>query len=329
MDRILIVKLSSLGDIVHAFPVLNELKHHFPNCAIDWAVSSPFQKLVAAHSLVRKAIPISPNISSITSLRENSYDLLFDLQGNCKSGLVTVLAKAKEKVGFSFSTAREWPNILATNRRFQVSRNQNIRYFYLDLVRKYLNKKNINSIAPVVFKINESEKNEVDCLLKTPILQSKRKILVCPGSKWPNKKLSFEVLSEFLKKIGEPLPSSFLYAWGTPEEKIECEALQALFPDRSIVIEKMDFSKLQYLMSQVDLFIGVDSIALHLCGTTTTPTISFFGPTKKEVFQPIGSQHVAIQGTCPYGITFEKQCPYLRTCKTGACIRSVLNEELS
>lgn len=227
---------------------------------------------------------------------------------------MTFLAKAKEKVGFSFSTAREWPNIFATKQRFTIDRSQNIRHFYLNLISSYFKDRTKREIIPFCFNIGEEEKIKVNNILKE--LQ-KEIILVCPGSKWPNKKLPFESWVHFLKQFHD---ATFLLSWGTLEEKTECEKLRHLFSNQAVVIDKLALPTLQYLMSQVDLMIGVDSLALHLCATTATPTISFFGPTKKEVFQPIGAQHIAYQGTCPYNVKFKKQCPFLRTCKTGACI---------
>ena len=271
-----------------------------------------------------KVLPLTLSPSSLFSLRKTHYDLLFDLQGNCKSGVVTGFAKAKKKVGFSFRTAREWPNALMTHYQFNIDRRQNIRHFYLNLISSYFRSSfNFLSIAPISFQLASAERKKVDDLLENSLLQKKAKVFICPGSKWPNKRLSPDTLSTFIQKIGNQFPFAFLYGWGSLEEKNECETLQALFPDRSIVIEKLSLPTLQYLMGLVDCFIGVDSIALHLAATTATPTFSLFGPTRPEVFQPIGAHHLAIHGSCPYKVQFEKQCPYLRKCKTGACIREL------
>ena len=79
----------------------------------------------------------------------------------------------------------------------------------------------------------------------------------------------------------------------------------------------------QHFMYLVDGVISVDSAALHLCGTTTTPSFSLFGPSSALAYRPLGSKHDAFQGTCPYGTTFDKRCPSLRTCETGACLKEV------
>ena len=151
--------------------------------------------------------------------------------------------------------------------------------------------------------------------------------MVCPGSKWVNKQLKAETLIAFLKKIEGELKASFLLVWGDALEKELCEELNAHLKI-SHVVDKLPLAVWQNLMNEADLVIAVDSSALHLCGTTTTPSFSIFGPTAPKVFKPIGERHFAIQGKCPYGMVFEKQCPLLRSCPTGACIKEMTAEEL-
>jgi len=129
--RILIVKTSSLGDILHAFPILDYLKEHFPKARVDWVVERPFAELICRHPLVRQTLLIDTRAwrknlwrgreaigAFKRELQQITYDWLFDLQGNCKSGLITYLARAKEKVGFGKATVPEWPNLLVTKRRY-------------------------------------------------------------------------------------------------------------------------------------------------------------------------------------------------------------------
>lgn len=332
-SSILIVKTSSLGDIVHSFPVLNYLHRRFSQASIDWAVAQGLESLVASHPLVRRAIPLDlktpgKTILSLRRIREESYDLLFDLQGNCKSGLVTFFARAKEKVGFGFRSAREWPNALATHHRFEVSRKLNIRLFNLQLLQRFFGDTEPFEIDGVAFKIDAAEKRTVEKILEAPELQQGTRIMVCPGSKWPNKQLSLDCLTDLLLRISRSFDASFLCMWGSEAERAYCEALRAALPDRCVLVDKLPIPIWQNLMSEMDLILAVDSSALHLCGTTSTPSFSVFGPTSPEVFKPIGPRHFAIQGPCPYGRTFEKQCPILRTCPTGACIRQLKGEEL-
>ena len=323
MPTILIVKTSSLGDIVQAFDVLVDLHRRFPSAAIDWVAESKFCSIGAAHPLIRRAIPFDRKHlwQSIRGLRKEKYDLIFDLQGNCKSGLITLLAHGKVKVGYGLQSVSEWPNVLATHIRFNVSKQQNIRSFYLELMGRYFNTAMPHDSEGVRFHIGLHEQQKIAHILaKVP---SKRKIMVCPGSKWVNKQLKLETWIAFLQKID----ASFLLMWGNPAEKALCEEI-ASHLTTAIVVDQLPLPTWQNLMHEVDLVIAVDSGALHLCGTTRTPSFSIFGPTSPKVFKPMGERHGAIQGPCPYGRTFDKQCPILRSCPTGACIKDLTAEAL-
>lgn len=329
-SRVLIVKTSSLGDIVQSFNVVDELHSRFPSLAIDWAVEASFSSVVAAHPFVRRAIPLDikgrKNLwSALKELRREKYDLIFDLQGNCKSGVITWLARGGVKIGYGFRSVREWPNILATHVRYNISKQQNVRLYYLELIERYFQKPFSDEIGGVRFNIGESEKGKVAQILSR--LAPGFKIMVCPGSKWINKQLKKETLGAFLQKIEERYGPSFLLIWGDEEELGLCEEL-ARGLKRSLIVEKLPIPTWQNLMNEVDLVIGVDSSALHLCGTTSVRSFSIFGPTSPEIFKPIGERHFALQGKCPYGRVFEKQCPLLRSCPTGACIRDLTVEEL-
>jgi heptosyltransferase-1 len=330
LSSILIVKTSSLGDIVQALTVLDDLHFRFPTASIDWAVEASFAPILSAHPLIRRVIslPIKQRKNlwkAIKDLREEKYDLIFDLQGNCKSGAVTLLARAQIKVGYSYKSVREWPNILATHIRFDVSKQQNIRLYYLELIQKYFQKEVPQTEMGVRFKIEPSEQERIKQILSQA--PKGLKMMVCPGSKWINKQIKKETLLAFLQQIHKVYHASFFLVWGDEAEKKLCEEL-AKELDFAFVVEKLSLPTWQNLMNEMDLVIAVDSSALHLCGTTATPSFSVFGPTQSGIFKPIGPLHFTYQGTCPYGRTFEKTCPVLRTCSTGACIREIKVAEL-
>lgn len=339
-QSILIVKTSSLGDIVQSFDVLPYLHQKFPGVQIDWVVEASLASLVSAHPLVHQAIPLdvqglkkSWNLAKfwrdLKDLRNKKYDLLFDLQKNTKSGIITAFARSPMKVGFGRKSVREWPNLLATHRKFEVSAVQNVRLQYVGLIKQFLSEeRGPMMVGGVCFKIAASEQDRIATILRAKELSAKYKIMVCPGSRWPNKQLPLETMVGFLKKIEERLEVSFLFMWGDAGEKRTCEKMQQQFSQNSLVIDKLKIPVWQNLMNAMGLVIAIDSSALHLCGTTKAPSFSLFGPTAPEIFKPIGERHCAIQGACPYGQKFAKQCPKLRTCPTGTCIRGLKVDEI-
>jgi heptosyltransferase-1 len=329
-SRILIVKMSSLGDIVQSFVVLNHLKQRFPKVKIDWAVEAAHLPIVRAHPLIDRAIPLDikgrKNLyAAFKDLRHEKYDLIFDLQGNCKSGVITLCARGKTKVGFGFRSVREWPNILATHIRYNISKKQNIRLYYLELIDRFFKNPTTGEIGEVYFNITGEEGEKIAQILSHS--RSECKIMVCPGSKWVNKQLKEETLTLFLKRIEREYGATFFLIWGERAAKAHCDHL-AKELKKGIVVEKLSLPTWQNLMNEMDLVIAVDSSALHLCSTGTAPSFSIFGPTASSIFKPIGKNHTAFQGKCPYNQVFEKQCPLLRNCPTGACIREINLEEL-
>ncbi len=331
--QILIVKTSSLGDILQAFPVLHYLHKKFPAVKIDWAVEASLSAIVAAHPLVNRTISLDLRgvkkswnwkqlLREIGVLREDRYDYVFDLQKNTKSGLVTALSRSSMKVGFGLKSVREWPNVLATHRRLNILSEQNVRLQYLGLVQTFFGDSGA-CVSSVPFKLEKGEDKLIADILEQPVLAGRLKIMVCPGSRWVNKQLPVETMIAFLAKVAKELDAAFVLVWGGPEERAYCEKIRAQFFDRSLVLDKQRLPVWQNVMQNMDLLIGVDSAALHLCGTTDTPSFTIFGPTVPAIFKPLGSQHYALQGACPYGRSFPKQCPVLRTCPTGNCIRNL------
>lgn len=336
--RILIVKSSSLGDIIHTFPVIGYLKNKFPDASIDWIVEKPFAELVKAHPYINRVLTIDSKkwrrslykLETIDEIRafkravqEHEYTIVFDLQGNLKSGLATWLARSPVKVGFAKAAVPEWPNLLFTNTRYTPPVEQNIRSDYLYLVQHHYHDEGSTVSDQVTLKITPDQETEVERLLAHPHLSGKQKIMVCPGANWPNKQISLDTLMRFLAKIHQHYPAGFILAWGTPKEKMGVEEIQKHLSDCSIIIPRLPLAVLQNMMAKVDRVIAMDSLPLHLAGTAGTATYSIFGPSLASKYKPLGVQHRAFQGNCPYGRTFDKRCPVLRTCPTGACIRAI------
>lgn len=325
LNNILIVKTSSLGDIIQSFPVVSYLKHKFPQCSIDWAVEEPFSELIDAHPEITRTLKVQTKKWRRgqafrewkvfrSNLREVAYDLIIDLQGNLKSGILARHAKGKIRLGFGAKTAAEWPNIFFNNCRINPPEGYNIREDALNLVKLYL-----KDDAPFE---DPGAALETDLPTDIYLKEDTLNVMVCPGARWINKQLSLETLSDFLKKLGE---CHFLFIWGNNEEKALVERLK--FPN-STVVPRLPLAALQNLMAEVDLVIAMDSLPLHLAGTTKTATFSIFGPSKSAKYRPLGKHHHSFQGACPYSKTFTKRCPILRKCKTGACMKAISAEDL-
>lgn len=341
--KILIVKTSSLGDIIHIFPVIQFIKQTYPDAQVDWVVEENFAELVRSHPLVNKIIPIHSKkwrrqllkkstwgevIAVYRELRKVSYDLVFDLQGNVKSGIATFCSKSVAKIGFGFKSVPEWPNLMATHWRYNPPNGKNIREDYLFIVQSALNRLCPLTEDGVTLGLKEEDKSKLDLLYGSLKGVEGLKILICPGSNWSNKQLSMETWSEFLQCFPETMKPYFIFIWGTQEEKNLAQDVSKKLIHRSLVMDKLSLPALQNLMGRVDLVLAMDSLPLHLAGTTSTPTYSVFGASSANKYGPLGKQHFALQGDCPYSKKFEKRCDVLRTCSTGACMKSLRGRQV-
>jgi heptosyltransferase-1 len=331
--KFLIVKTSSLGDVIHTFPVAQYLKKRDPTCQIDWIVEEEYVALAQSHPDVSQVHPIATRrwrrslfkkksfcelAQMASTLRKNYYNVIFDLQGNTKSAFLTQMAHGAKKVGFSWASSPEWPHCLVTKERFNVDPHLPIQRRYLSIVQQFYKDPEPFEPQGVALRLNALEEEK---LLSYKCMQQPR-IMVAFASKWENKCLSLPTLIQFLKSVHEQEKCYFYFVSGDGLEKKVADHLAQLFPG-SLAVEPLSLPLWQRLMGEMDLVIAADSAALALCGTTSAPSFSFFGPTKASVYKPLGHQHRHFQGTCPYKVPFAARCPNLRSCKTGACLKDV------
>ncbi|MCB1085021.1 MAG: glycosyltransferase family 9 protein, partial [Chlamydiia bacterium] len=159
-------------------------------------------------------------------------------------------------------------------------------------------------------------------------LYGEYRVMVCIGSQWENKRLFPSMWALLLKQLDEKKGVHFYFVWGSEKEKQEGRELHRQFKECSTLLPKLSLPVWQRMMGEMDLILSVDSSALHLAGASGVPTASFFGPSSAAVCKPPGKNHLAYQGACPYGQTFTKRCPFLRTCPSGACLKAQPPKEL-
>jgi len=338
IEKILIVKTSSLGDVIHCFPALDCLCRLFPKSTIDWVVEKPFAPVLKAHPHVRcvheietkkwRAAPFrwahwKAAHRARWSLRRTCYDLGIDFQGNLKSGLIMGMTRSKKKIGFGKNSVTEWPNLLFTNKKIDVDISKPVSEQYLNLVAQAFPKRRAEGSFQVRLEISEMEKVWIQGQMRASF-----RVMVCMGSHWTNKRLALDTWKSFLKRIEKKWSPIFYFVWGNQREKEEVEKLKKYFPSSSIVLPRMSVPVWQRMISEMHLLFSVDSSALHLAATTPTPTYSFFGPSSPEIYKPPGRHHRCYRGVCPYGQVFIKRCRRLRTCTSGACLKTARSDLL-
>lgn len=329
--RFLIIKMSALGDIILSLNVARYLKQKIPGCRVEWVVEERFQELVRSSPYVDEVLPFDTKLlkkswikflSALFLLKKSflqrPYTAVFDLQGNCKSALMTLLSQSQDKVGWGRKSVAEWPNLLVTRTRIKAASNLCRGEQYLAFIYDYFRDRSTRDLSAHMLK-----KAHQDIALGSAL----NKIMICPGSNWKSKQLSEETWIEFLSQIENRYHPLFVLIGGSPQEQAFAHRLASHVP-HAMVLGALPWTLWQSLMLKMNCVISVDSCALHLAGLAGVPTFSIYGPSSPEVYKPAGSQHVAYQGACPYGETFTKRCRLLRTCKTAACMKKISLDDL-
>jgi len=280
--KIAIVKLSALGDIVHAMVVLQFIKNHYPKIEIDWVVEKDFKELLESHPDINKVHVVNIKnakkkksiyllLNELRRVRKfGPYDLVIDLQGLIKSALITRMISADKTFGFDKYSARE---SLAANfykQTFNFDYDKNIVERNIALISFALKipiiEENIQKKIPFLF-------SNRTYFFKT-LSSFKKNILLIPGASFKSKCYPIEKFAE----VATEIDANFLIIWGNQKEKIMADKIKALSP-KVIICEKLSIDSLISLIKQVDLVIGSDTGPTHMAWALNIPSITLFGPT--------------------------------------------------
>ncbi|HVL54911.1 MAG TPA: lipopolysaccharide heptosyltransferase I [Burkholderiaceae bacterium] len=285
--RVLLVKMSSMGDVVHAQPVAVDIRRHLPQARIDWVVEQPFAAIPAMNEAVDRVIPIAWRKwrrrlrdaevrralrDFVAGLRETEYDWVIDCQGLLKSALVSRIARAVDRAGLSWSSAREPLASLAYGRRAVVS-------WRLHVVRRN------REIAAAALGYRVDEPVEFGLHAPPPqfawLPQVRYGVLITGASRpqklWPN--------AHWLQVARRLLQHglSLVWFWGSEQERHRAQSLaselasEAAAADASIVVPPfVGVADAASVLSGAELVVGLDTGFTHLAGALGRPTIGIF-----------------------------------------------------
>jgi len=281
--KIAIVKLSALGDIVHAMVALQFIKAHSPEIQIDWIVEERFAEVlknnpdidniltVNLKALKTNKAGIFAQLKKIRGYASNNYDLVIDAQGLIKSA-ATAKIIGKRIAGFDTDSIREkaasWfydIKVACAYDANTIDRNALILSSPLGIditTEQILNKK------PFLF-FNNEDPQIYDYLIKDRI-----NIVLVIGSTWDSRNYP---AAKFVK-IVEALQQNCLVVWGSEQEKATAEWM-ATQSDLIKVMPKLDLNSLKALIAKADLLIGNDTGPTHMAWGLNRPSITIFGPT--------------------------------------------------
>jgi heptosyltransferase-1 len=336
--RVLIVKTSALGDIVHALPVLDFLHRLSPGVEIDWAVEGSFREILDGNPLISRIYSVHTkkwrkNLFSLQTWREISglreelcsrnYDLVFDIQGNLKSGLITWCSGCRRRYGFDRANVRELPNIYFTTNHVPLRKSdhhvtdRSLRVISVPFGKDYVG-------TEVGSDIQTSREDDDTAAVFLATLSDGLVFLFHNGTTWKTKLWHEQGWTELGVSLLERHPeASILLSWGSEEELRVAERIAAGIGQKARVLPRLSIKGFTAIIKKVDLMVGGDTGPIHIAAAVGTPTVSFYRATDGKRNGPRGELHQIVQSSFICCRCLKKECE-----KDQACRESIRPEYL-
>ncbi len=307
--RILIIKPSSLGDVVHTLPVLRALRRRYPAAEIVWLIKSAWAPLVAGHPDLDGVIaePFTPGgwLRAARAARAGRYDIALDLQGLLRSGMLARASGAPIRIGLSDS--REGSRWFYTH-RVDVSPDGHAIDRYLAAA-AYLD-------APVetpefVFPPG-GEGAVVEFLRRHGLSQKRPLVAIAPLARWATKRWPSERFARVAKALRDRLGAGLVLIGG-PEERAELRRVAGRIEGANgdggpAIAAKLGLRYLPALLRGVDLLITNDSGPMHVAAAVGTPVVAVFGPTDPKRTGPYGDRNRVLRADIPCSPCLSRRC---------------------
>lgn len=297
--KVLILKVSAIGDVIHTLPTIFYLKKCCPNIQISWVVQKKAAALILNQPYLDNVFVLPDKFLKIKNWRETlkilkkikktKWDAILDLQGIHKTSILLFFLKGK-KYGFCPKLARSKFSTWFTNKHV-CSEFKNIIQKNLSIASKvvldYTNTNQCPTLQEIQksfsFHFNESGKQEVDKWLNENLIT--KFILLCPNTTWKSKHWPEELWVEFISELSKKNTSHKIALvgqnFGAAAKEIAHACKNQNLPILSV--PSWDLNTTAYLISKSNLLIAPDTGLLHLADFLDVPTIGIFGPTSKDL----------------------------------------------
>jgi len=294
--KILIIRLSSFGDILLASPLIRWTRRRFPDSNIDFAVRERFSDLVVTN----------PHLNQVRTLKEPAdfsclkelaseifaqhYDLIIDIHSNFRSWYLCSLSKAK---------IYRW-NLPRFRRWLLIKFKKNFLHGYPPVPLRYLSAVDELGVKDdgegLEFQIKDKILDEVDKLWKEKNLSGKKIAVISPGAKWFTKRWIPEKFASLGKALLKKYCDILIFVGSSDEYELCHEICKEIGGDTINLAGKTDFHAAGEIIRRCNIFIGNDSGLGHFASAVGTPAVILFGPTVKEFgFFPFRSKSTVIE----------------------------------
>jgi heptosyltransferase-1 len=324
-ESILIVKLSAIGDVVHTLPLLEVLRKNFPKARIDWVVEEEAGQIILGHPMIdhvlvshrktwqksvrkpkERATALREMIAFIRKLRAYKYDLVIDLHGLFKSGILTGLSRAKRKIGFT--GGREGSSLFLTERPYCVNYDQHALDRYL---------KTIDHLGYSKFSwkgeipVRQYDKDTIESFIIDNDLQNEKIVAFNPMARWKTKLWQPERFSILADRVQSRLNGKVVFTGSRQDRVVIDEIVRGMKTTPLDLAGRTNLKALAYFYSQCYLLITTDTGPMHMAAAMGCPVVALFGPTAPWRTGPYGTGHRVIREELVCSPCFKKRCDHL------------------
>jgi heptosyltransferase-1 len=315
--KVLIIKMSSMGDIVHLFPALSDVVAHIPDIKFDWVVEKPFEDLPRLHKSINKVIPISlrhwrKNLSKkkswveakdfLKNLKSTKYDLIIDAQGLLKSAVIGKLAGGR-LVGTTWQATRESLACRLYDEQHFISVHHHAVTRLRNLFTKIFNLSNINDTPDFGIQANILPDIEADY---------KHKIVFLHSTTWSTKHIPLRTWQDLASRIGND-GHQILLPWVSQVENIRAKNIldycvgnnTAVLPK---ILPKLDLLSMISVLNQSNGVVAVDTGLGHIAAALEKPIVSIYGATAPEKTGAVGIYSKNMSAVLPCSPCLSRRC---------------------
>jgi heptosyltransferase I len=350
--KILLIKLSAVGDVIHTIPVLNKLRRRFPGARLDWLVTPPIAELLRHNPKITNVIEferedwrtpwrLTPLVNSARlamQLRSTGYDLVIDMHGQLRTAAFVLASGAPVRIGFDRPRAGVWNAssrdmpALARKHAWQGAREGSwIAYTHpipvptLDMhaVDRYLN------VAPLLglddepadfsFPIPQEAKGRIDALLDYYGAAKSKLVVMAPGTVWETKHWDSDKFADVARHFLQKAFAVVLI--GSQREHTVCEDVARLAPGTINLAGETTLSELCALIERATICATNDSGPMHLAVALGRPVVSVFGPTDPIWIGPYHRANAVLRAGLPCSPCYLRQLS--RCTHDHACMHDV------
>lgn len=307
--RVLIIKTSSLGDVIHTLPAITDAAKALPDIRFDWVVEEGFSEVPGWHPAVDRVIPVALRRwrkapmntdhrnewrAFLNRVRERKYDLIIDAQGLMKSAWLARKAHGP-RVGLSWSSAREPLASLAYARKIRVSWEQHAVSRVRALFSAALGYPITSGIVDYGIERERQERDATD-----------RRVLFLHGTTWPTKHYPESYWIELAQHAAAD-GYRILLPWGNDDEQARAQRIAEAIAQAE-VLPNLNLDGVAAEMAGVDAVVSVDTGLSHLAAAMNVPQICLYGPTDPGRTGSVGAGQLHLYAIRDCAPCLKRQC---------------------